>query len=88
MVYEPTYGLLKLNTDEYGGWVEINFENDTTGIINITATEISQAEWETMVEFKLFPILSARRHSSELHKNADTLETVELTYLRVHFKDY
>ena len=84
---ERIYGIVKIpTTDAFMG--EIKFYNDTTGLIDLLIREYSQAEWETMQAFELFPILHVFAVVKEVHMMEDTLEHYTITISKVRFNDH
>jgi hypothetical protein len=80
------YGLVKIPlSDAFDA--RFKFYNETTGEINLLVEEKSQAEWETMVAFDLFPVLRVFEVKHELHPNHATLDKLVVTVNKVRFND-
>ena len=81
------YGLVKIPiADAFMG--DIKFYNDTTGKIDLFIREYSQAEWDTMPAFALFPIMSVFKVTREFFQDEQTLQSWTETISKVRFNDH
>jgi len=84
---ELIYGIVKIPTRD-AFMSEIKFYNDTSGLIDLLIRELSQAEWETMQAFELFPILYVFEVTQEFHQDEQTLQRWTTSISKVRFDDH